>query len=33
MAPLKGTDRRQCNFCGSIKTELDFLEDMEALQS
>ena len=33
MAPIKGTDQRQCNLCGSIKTEQDFIDDMQAMQS
>ena len=32
MAPIKGTDRRQCNFCSSTKTEEEFLAEMQSLQ-
>ena len=32
MAPVKSTDRRQCNFCGSTRTEQEFLDELQAMQ-
>lgn len=30
LAPILGTDRSQCNICGGVRTEAEFLAEMQA---
>lgn len=32
LAPVKGTDRMECNLCGHQRTEQEFLEELHAFQ-